>query len=32
MELGEITAEGHAAQFAADPRIAESCLGLGGAE
>jgi branched-chain amino acid transport system ATP-binding protein len=30
MELGEITAEGPAAQLAADPRIVESYLGLGG--
>jgi branched-chain amino acid transport system ATP-binding protein len=31
MELGEISAEGPAAQLAADPRIVESYLGLGGA-
>jgi branched-chain amino acid transport system ATP-binding protein len=31
MELGEITASGPAAQLAADPRIVESYLGLGGA-
>jgi branched-chain amino acid transport system ATP-binding protein len=31
MELGEITAQGLAAQLAADPRIVESYLGLGGA-
>jgi hypothetical protein len=31
MELGEITAQGPAAQLAADPRIVESYLGLGGA-
>jgi branched-chain amino acid transport system ATP-binding protein len=31
MELGEITAEGPAADLAADPRIVESYLGLGGA-
>jgi branched-chain amino acid transport system ATP-binding protein len=30
MELGEITAEGPASQLAADPRIVESYLGLGG--
>ena len=30
MELGEITAEGPAADLAADPRIVESYLGLGG--
>jgi branched-chain amino acid transport system ATP-binding protein len=30
MELGEITASGPAAQLAADPRIIESYLGLGG--
>jgi branched-chain amino acid transport system ATP-binding protein len=30
MELGEITAQGPAAQLAADPRIVESYLGLGG--
>ena len=30
MELGEITAQGSAAQLAADPRIVESYLGLGG--
>jgi branched-chain amino acid transport system ATP-binding protein len=30
MELGEITAEGPAAELAADPRIVESYLGLGG--
>lgn len=29
MELGEITAEGPAAQLAADPRVIESYLGLG---
>jgi ABC-type branched-subunit amino acid transport system ATPase component len=32
MELGEITAEGPASRLAADPRIVESYLGLGGAE
>jgi branched-chain amino acid transport system ATP-binding protein len=32
MELGEITAQGRAAELAADPRIVESYLGLGGAE
>jgi branched-chain amino acid transport system ATP-binding protein len=32
MELGEITAEGPAATLAADPRIVESYLGLGGVE
>jgi branched-chain amino acid transport system ATP-binding protein len=32
MELGEITAQGPAAQLAADPRIVESYLGLGGTE
>ena len=31
MELGEITAQGPAATLAADPRIVESYLGLGGA-
>ena len=31
MELGEITAQGAAAQLATDPRIVESYLGLGGA-
>jgi branched-chain amino acid transport system ATP-binding protein len=31
MELGEITAQGAAADLAADPRIVESYLGLGGA-
>jgi branched-chain amino acid transport system ATP-binding protein len=31
MELGEITARGAAADLAADPRIVESYLGLGGA-
>ena len=31
MELGEITARGPAAELAADPRIVESYLGLGGA-
>jgi len=31
MELGEITAHGPAAELAADPRIVESYLGLGGA-
>ena len=31
MELGEITAHGPAADLAADPRIVESYLGLGGA-
>ena len=31
MELGEITVDGPAAQLAADPRIIESYLGLGGA-
>jgi branched-chain amino acid transport system ATP-binding protein len=31
MELGEITAHGAAADLAADPRIVESYLGLGGA-
>jgi branched-chain amino acid transport system ATP-binding protein len=31
MELGEITAQGPAAMLAADPRIVESYLGLGGA-
>lgn len=30
MELGEITAQGSAAELAADPRIVESYLGLGG--
>ena len=30
MELGEITARGPAAELAADPRIVESYLGLGG--
>jgi branched-chain amino acid transport system ATP-binding protein len=30
MELGEITSSGPAAQLAADPRIIESYLGLGG--
>jgi len=30
MELGEITADGPAARLAADPRIVESYLGLGG--
>jgi branched-chain amino acid transport system ATP-binding protein len=30
MELGEITAEGPASRLAADPRIVESYLGLGG--
>jgi len=30
MELGEITAQGPAAELAADPRIVESYLGLGG--
>jgi branched-chain amino acid transport system ATP-binding protein len=30
MELGEMTAEGPAASLAADPRIIESYLGLGG--
>ncbi|KAB2915289.1 MAG: ABC transporter ATP-binding protein [Hyphomicrobiaceae bacterium] len=30
MELGEVTAEGPAASLAADPRIVESYLGLGG--
>jgi branched-chain amino acid transport system ATP-binding protein len=30
MELGEITAQGPAAQLATDPRIVESYLGLGG--
>ena len=30
MELGEITAQGPASQLAADPRIIESYLGLGG--
>jgi branched-chain amino acid transport system ATP-binding protein len=30
MELGEITAQGAAAELAADPRIVESYLGLGG--
>jgi branched-chain amino acid transport system ATP-binding protein len=32
MELGEITAEAPASQLAADPRVVESYLGLGGAE
>jgi branched-chain amino acid transport system ATP-binding protein len=32
MELGEITAEGPASRLAADPRIVESYLGLGGPE
>ena len=32
MELGEITARGPAAELAADPRIVESYLGLGGGE
>ena len=32
MELGEITAEGPASRLAADPRIVESYLGLGGAD
>jgi len=32
MELGEITAEGPASRLAADPRIVESYLGLGGVE